>query len=177
MELKTRPCLIICKEWRSLMELCHGWLVLWIKCQLHVLIRYEIWYSWCKWWQNLSFVSPTYYIKRYKQQKWTWKTVRKANKFSKMSIAIFFNILRIYSSVLKISFEVVALFKPSWNVSSFTQFGGSFHCLNFDKFRDTAPLNLIFCFTQLSHSIFEVIVLCFYFDLVTVGTGLTLQVL
>ena len=177
MELKTRPCLIICKEWRSLMELCHGWLVLWIKCQLHVLIRYEIWYSWCKWWQNLSFVSPTYYIKRYKQQKWTWKTVRKANKFSKMSIAIFFNILRICSSVLKKSFEVVALFKPSWNVSSFTQFGGSFHCLNFDKFRDTAPLNLIFCFTQLSHSIFEVIVLCFYFDLVTVGTGLTLQVL
>ena len=177
MELKTRPCLIICKEWRSLMELCHGWLVLWIKCQLHVLIRYEIWYSWCKCWQNLSFVSPTYYIKRYKQQKWTWKTVRKANKFSKMSIAIFFNILRICSSVLKKSFEVVALFKPSWNVSSFTQFGGSFHCLNFDKFRDTAPLNLIFCFTQLSHSIFEVIVLCFYFDLVTVGTGLTLQVL
>ena len=177
MELKTRPCLIICKEWRSLMELCHGWLVLWIKCQLHVLIRYEIWYSWCKWWQNLSFVSPTYYIKRYKQQKWTWKTVRKANKFSKMSIATFFNILRICSSVLKKSFEVVALFKPSWNVSSFTQFGGSFHCLNFDKFRDTAPLNLIFCFTQLSHSIFEVIVLCFYFDLVTVGTGLTLQVL
>ena len=25
--------------------------------------------------------------------------------------------------------------------SSFTQFGGSFHCLNFDKFRDTAPLS------------------------------------
>ena len=172
MELKTRPCLIKCKKWRSLMELCHGWHVLWIKCQLHVLIRYEIWHFSCKW-RNLSFVSPKYYIKRYKQQKWTWKTVRKANKFWKMSIAIFFNILWIYSSVLKKSFEVVALFKPSWNVSSFTQFGCSFHCLNFDNFRDTAP----FYFTQLSHSNFEVIVLCFYFDLVTVGAGLTLQVL
>ena len=145
MGLKTRPCLIICKEWRSLMELCHGWLVLWIKCQLHVLIRYEIWCFWCKW-QNLSFVSPTYYIKRYKQQKWTWKTVRKANKFSETSIAIFFNILRICSSVLKKSFEVVALFKPSWNVSSFTQFGGSFHCLNFGKFfwHSTFKFNFLF---------------------------------
>ena len=63
-----------------------------------------------------------------------------------MSIAIFFNILRICSSILKKSVEIVALFKTSWNVSSFTQFVGSFHCLNFDKFRDRAPLNLIFFF-------------------------------
>ena len=60
----------------------------------------------------------------------------------------------------------------------FTKFGVSFHCLNFDlKFRDTVPSNLNFYATQPSHSNFAVIALCFYFDLVTVGTGLTLQVL
>ena len=34
------------------------------------------------------------------------------------------------------------------------QFGGSFHCFNFDKLRETAPLNLNFYFTQPSQSNF-----------------------
>ena len=37
----------------------------------------------------------------------------------------------------------------------FAQFGGSFHCFNFDKLRETAPLNLNFYFTQPSQSNFE----------------------
>ena len=64
-----------------------------------------------------------------------WKTVI-VTKFSKTTIAIFFNIFQLFH------------LKPSSNFLScyfnkfFTQFGGSSLCLNFDKFRDTASFTV-----------------------------------
>ena len=61
-----------------------------------------------------------------------------------------FNLLQVCPSVPSLIFAV--LFIPSLNFVSgyfysFTQFGGSYHCFNFDKFRDTLgwPENLCFC--------------------------------
>ena len=88
---------------------------------------------------------------------------------SNLSIREFLQYLLRYLNPLKTFPAVIFL--------CFAQFGGSFRCFNFDKLRETASLNLNFYFTQTIHSNFAVIDLCFYFDLVTVGTGLTLQVL
>ena len=38
--------------------------------------------------------------------------------------------------IVKEHFVILSVF-----FSCFTQFGNSFHCLSFDEFRDTAPLN------------------------------------
>ena len=91
---------------------------------------------------NISYTSPKHYIKRYTQKEQTLKN-SSANKFSKMAIAIPFNLLQVSPSPCR--FVFVILFRPPFDVSSghlcFPQFGGSSHCLNFYKFRDTAPLS------------------------------------
>ena len=60
-----------------------------------------------------------------------------------MAIAIPFNLLQVSPSACP--FVFVILLRPPFDVSSgylsFPQIGGSSHSLNFDKFRDTAPLS------------------------------------
>ena len=58
----------------------------------------------------------------------------KVNKFLKMTIAIRFNLLQVYLSVLAFVFAVT--FIPYFNFFEllfycFTKFGGSCHCVNF----------------------------------------------
>ena len=86
-------------------------------------------------------LSPKHYIKRYEQQKWTLKNCQ-VNKFSKSTIAIRFNIVLVCPSVPPFVFAVIYSFFQCfyWLFLCFTPFGDSFHCLNFDKFRDTAAL-------------------------------------
>ena len=66
-------------------------------------------------------MTPKHYIKRCKQQK--WKTVISFCTCI-MYLTTGFNIFSCFDQLL----------------FSFTQIGGSFHCLKFDNFHDTAPL-------------------------------------
>ena len=62
-------------------------------------------------------------------------------------IAIRFNLLQVCPSVPPFVFVVLSIhsFTILCRYFCFTQFGGSFHRLNFEKFRDTAPLSYISC--------------------------------
>ena len=104
--------------------LCHGLLVHFVyRWQVHVLIRYETWEIDACERQNPgkiaalspSNMSPKHYITRYKQQNWTLKNCW-ANKFSKTTIAVCFNLLHICASVLSLLFDMS--FIPSFNVLS-----------------------------------------------------------
>ena len=88
---------------------------------------------------------PKCYIKRYKQQQRTLRYC-KANKFSKTTIAIRFN-LKSSSLSIRASFCICCIIYTSFCYLSvfflcLTRVCGVSHCLNFDKFRDTTPLSL-----------------------------------
>ena len=86
---------------------------------------YSLWNlrNWCLWTAksgkiaalSRSNMSPKHYITRYKQQNWTLKNCW-ANKFSKTTIAVCFNLLHICASVLSLLFDMS--FIPSFNVLS-----------------------------------------------------------
>ena len=77
---------------------------------------------------------------------WAW--VFKNHKIK--IISNHFNLLQVFPSVLSFGFAVLFISRlnfVSGYFYSFTQFGGSYHCFNFDKFRDTLWWleNLCFC--------------------------------
>ena len=111
-------------------SICYG-------CQLCVLIRYQTWEITCEW-QITASHQTKHYIKRYKQQKCeVWKTIRQCNPFrssSRFSIRASFCICCAIYTIFS-CFEQLFL--------CFCQFGGSWHFLNFDKFRDAVPLSCL----------------------------------
>ena len=86
-----------------------------------------------------------HYIKRYKQQQRTLRYC-KANKFSKTTIAIRFNLKSLGLShsclLLYLLYYLYLFFLFERLFLCLTQVCGVSHCLNFDKFRDTTPSSL-----------------------------------
>ena len=68
-----------------------------------------------------------------------------ANKFSKTTVVIRFNLLQVCPSVPPVA--VVVVFISSFLCSEqlflcFSEFGGGSYCSNFEKFRDAPPFRL-----------------------------------
>ena len=115
-----------------------------LECQLRVLNHYVTEKKFVNDKITASYqtnMSSQYYFTRYKQQKWTLKNCWR-NMFSKTTIAILFNLHQVCPSVPTFVFAV--LFIPSFNVLSsflyFAQLGGSLHCPNSGRIRDTQLL-------------------------------------
>ena len=130
---------------RDFKRLHHGWLVFFL---IPVTYPYSLWnlknYLWmAKSIVSNKYVSWAYQTRNTNNRNELWKTVSLTSFQNPQlqSVTIFFKFVHLCLLLYLLCYLYLLL--TFWLLFlSFTQFASGSHCLNFDKFRDTTPLDL-----------------------------------